>query len=138
MQNAARLLTVLLAFAVLTLAGTPGVRAQQPPGAAAAPAPDAQPASPATFLVGTPAPVVNAATYGGQPVQIGGPSGRVTLLAFYTSRQAAPMIEDLHKRYKGRGVDFLAINLDSRSGRQASTENRLSLITRHPACQCRW
>ncbi len=125
MQSATRLFTVLLTFAVLALAGTLPVQAQQPPGVAPAPAPAVQPASPATYLVGAPAPVINAATYDGQPIQIGGPSGKVTLLAFYTSRQAAPTIEDLHKNYKDKGVDFLAINIDSRSARQASTDEQI-------------
>jgi thiol-disulfide isomerase/thioredoxin len=68
---------------------------------------------------------VNAATFYGQPVQVGGASGKVTLLAFYTSGQAAPAIEDLYKQYKAKGVDFLAINLDSRSGRLARTEEQV-------------
>ncbi len=87
-------------------------------------------ARPALYLVGIPAPVVNAVTFDGQPIQIGGPSGRVRLLTFYTSwcgfcRRALPGVEDLHKKYKDKGVEVLAVNLDVRTGRQARTEDQI-------------
>ncbi|MGQ9649047.1 MAG: redoxin domain-containing protein [Phycisphaerae bacterium] len=100
---------------------------------AAAPPQDAETSSeaqPARLLIGIPAPVINAATFDGQPLQIGGSAGRVRLLTFYTSwcgycRQALSSIEDLHKKYKDKGVEVLAINLDVRTGRQPRSEEQV-------------
>lgn len=153
MQTSFRLSAAISALVVVALADTPAVQAQQAPGvtppAATRPTtprsdiladarqpvprpPSAEAQSegqPAMHLVGIPAPVVNAATFDGQPLQIGGPSGKVRLLTFYTSwsgpcRQALPGIEALYKQYRDKGVEMLVINLDARTGRLARTEEQ--------------
>lgn len=92
--------------------------------------PQTRPARPATYLVGKPAPPVDAVTFDGGRLRIGGPADRVRLLMFYTSwcgycKTALPGVEALYHKYKDKGAEVLLVNLDTRSGRMARTEDQV-------------
>ena len=103
---------------------------QQPvPPAATQP----QERNPAMRLSGKPAPSAPAKTPDGSDIRIGSGSGKVQLLAFYASwcgycKRAMPAVEQLHKEFKDKGVEVIAVNQDTRSGRGAKTEEQ-SLAT---------
>lgn len=81
---------------------------------------------PGEALVGKPAPSITATTYDDKEIRIGAGSEKVQLLAFYASwcgfcKRALPQVEKLHKEYKDKGVDVIAVNLDRPTGRAART-----------------
>ena len=81
---------------------------------------------PAMDLLGKTAPVESFTTMQDQTESIGGKSDDVKVVMFYTSwcgfcKRALPGFEKLHNKYKDKGVDVIAINLDDRKGKRAKT-----------------
>ena len=73
-------------------------------------------------LVGIPAPVVNAATFDGQPLQIGGPSGKVRLLiALRADGAVAGVRVTRHKETPGLG-DYVEVKKDKNKARPWITQ----------------
>lgn len=128
MRRLLRTKTALWEIAVVVLTCVGGGWAQSPtttPSVA-----QTRPARPASYMVGMPVPVINETTFDGKPVAIRGASDKVHLLLFYVSwcpycRQILPGIEALHQKYKDKGVEVVAINMDTRSGRRARTEQQV-------------
>jgi thiol-disulfide isomerase/thioredoxin len=92
--------------------------------------PQTQPAKPAAYLVGVSAPTIDATTFDNRPVNVGGASNVVRLLVFYASwcphcKQALPEMENLYRRYSTKGVEIVAVNVDTRLGRMARTEEQI-------------
>jgi thiol-disulfide isomerase/thioredoxin len=92
-----------------------------------APRPE-RPQPPAMTMLGKPAPAAQTATFDGRELQIGNNGDKVQFLAFYASwcgfcKKAMPKIEELYQQYSDNpNVEFVAINLDERTGRRARTE----------------
>lgn len=85
---------------------------------------------PAMELLGKPAPEHKAALQGGGEEQVGGKGDKVQFVTFYASwcgfcKRALPKIEEMYGKYKdNKNVEFIAINLDDRTGRRARTEEQ--------------
>jgi thiol-disulfide isomerase/thioredoxin len=82
-----------------------------------------------TKLLGKPAPAVTVQTHDMKEAKAGGSSEKVQLVTIYASwcgycKKALPRIEKIYQDYKGKGLDVLAINCDSRSGRGARTKEQ--------------
>ncbi len=106
------------AFPVVTAPKTP------PPDAATRPA---TPRYPAMEMIGQPAPAAAGETVDGKAIRVGAGSGRIQMLTFYASwcgycKRAMPTVEQLYKQYRDKGVEFIAINQDGRTGTRARTE----------------
>lgn len=88
--------------------------------------PTAQPQRSASLMLGQPAPDMKVATQDDEEVKLGGASDKVKVVAFYASwcgycKQAMPAVEKIYQDYKDKGVEVIAVNTDSRSGRGAHT-----------------
>jgi len=87
-----------------------------------------KPQPPAMTLLGKPAPQVEMSTFDGKAVKIGGDNGKVQFLTFYASwcgycKRSLPTVEELRKKYESNpDVEFVAINLDDRTGKRLRTE----------------
>ncbi len=85
---------------------------------------------PAMKLLGQTASKHTFPTTADQEMTIGGESDRVKVVMFYASwcgfcKRALPGFEKLHKEYKDKGVDVMAINLDGREGKRGKTEQQI-------------
>lgn len=83
----------------------------------------------ASKMLGKPAPAVAVKTYDDKQVTLGGKSDKVKLVTFYASwcgycKKALPYVEKIHQQYKDKGVEVIAVNTDSRSGRGARTKEQ--------------
>jgi len=88
-----------------------------------------QPYRPAMQLLGQAAPQASATTFDGKPLKIGGKSDKVQMLVFYASwcpycKRALPYIQDMHKQYKDKPVEIIAVNQDSPTDRHPLTEQQ--------------
>ncbi|MCB9849967.1 MAG: DUF1573 domain-containing protein [Phycisphaerales bacterium] len=87
------------------------------------------PSRPAMGMLGEPAPDSKAGTFDGNVIEVGGKQDKVQVLVFYASwcgfcRRALPKVEALQEKYAdNKDVQFIAVNLDERSGRRARTED---------------
>ncbi len=85
---------------------------------------------PAMTMVGKKAPEHTVTTLDGQKSTIGGKREKPQVLFCYASwcgfcKKSLPWIESLHKKYKDKGVEVLALNLDARGeGGRARTEEQ--------------
>ncbi len=87
---------------------------------------------PAEAMVGKDAPQFSVTTIDGEEMRIGGKREKPQVLFCWASwcgycKRALPGIETLHQKYKDKGVDVLAVNLDARgeSGRARTEEQTL-------------
>jgi len=99
---------------------------------AAAPQPTAQPKRPAEGMAGETAPQFDLTTYDGNKVKIGGNREAPQVLFCYASwcgfcKRAIPGINTMYEKYKAKGVEVLAVNLDARGegGRAKSEQESL-------------
>lgn len=97
-----------------------------------APAPGARAQKPAMTMVGKEAPKFDVTTIDGKELTIGGKRDKPQVLFCYASwcgycRRSLPTIEELHKKYKDKDVEIVAVNLDARGegGRTRSEEQTL-------------
>ncbi len=91
--------------------------------------PPAQRQRPAMTMVGKKAPQYEVTTIDGKQTVIGGKRAKPQVVFCYASwcgfcKKSLPWIESLHKKYKDKGVDVLALNLDTRQGGRARTEEQ--------------
>jgi thiol-disulfide isomerase/thioredoxin len=85
---------------------------------------------PAEAMVGKEAPTFSVTTVDGDEMTIGGKREKPQVLFCWASwcphcKHALPWIEQVHEKYKDKGVDVLAVNLDARgTSRRARTEEQ--------------
>ncbi len=85
---------------------------------------------PAMTMLGKKAPEYTVTTVDGLQTQVAGKRDKPQVLFCYASwcgfcKRSLPWIESLHEKYKDKGVDVLAINLDDRGqGGRARTEEQ--------------
>ncbi len=90
----------------------------------------ARPARPAMSMVGKEAPKFVVTTFDGKQATVGGQRDKPQVVFCYASwcgfcRKSLPWIESLHKNYKDKGVEVVAVNLDTRGdGGRARTEEQ--------------
>jgi thiol-disulfide isomerase/thioredoxin len=93
-------------------------------------APAPQPQRPAMTMVGQTAPVEKVTRLDGSPGIIGGKRDKPQVLFAYASwcgfcKKSLPWMETLHQKYKDKGVEVLALNLDARGeGGRSKTEQQ--------------
>jgi thiol-disulfide isomerase/thioredoxin len=89
-----------------------------------------RPPAPALELVGRPAPKATFKTYDNHEMTIGPGSEKVQLVMFYHSwcgfcKQSLPRVNAMWKQYESKGVEVVAVNLDSPQGRIPRTTEQV-------------
>ena len=84
---------------------------------------------PAMTMLGKKAPRYEVTTIDGKKMVIGGKREKPQVVFCYASwcgycKKSLPWMESLHKKYEDKGVEVLALNLDSREGGRARTEEQ--------------
>jgi len=90
---------------------------------------------PAESMVGQAAPEFGVTTIDDQKITIGGKREKPQVAFFWASwcgfcKKSMPWIESLHQKYKDKGVEIVAVNLDARGegGRARSEEQTLEVF----------